>query len=142
MREEVCMCLGAGDVKSKIDRYNSTSYHINKNIVTFVAFSVCAIHHPVQFTCSFSSIITRTLWNRCYYYHPLYWWGNWGLSNISKMIHLLSGRIKIQFTSASLAPKYLTAVLFCLWVMRLCFSGCGKWCKGFWVGITLICVLF
>ena len=51
MREEVCMCLGAGDVKSKIHRYNSTSYHINKNIVTFVAFSVCAIHHPVQFTC-------------------------------------------------------------------------------------------
>lgn len=76
-----------------IERYKSRSDHINKNIVTFVAFSVYARCHAVHFTCFFSSVLTGTLWNRYYYYHPLYWWGNWGLSNTYKVIQLLSGRV-------------------------------------------------
>lgn len=44
-----------------IERYKSRSDHINKNIVTFVAFSVYARCHAVHFTCFFSSVLTGTL---------------------------------------------------------------------------------
>lgn len=55
---------GVRDIRRKRTRYRGTRVGLIiliKNVVTLAAFSVCATHHAMQFTCLFSSILTVTL---------------------------------------------------------------------------------